>query len=266
MDNKLPRINFDLNRDLDFKDYTIIPIGNNCNSSIFLRNCRIKGVTYPYDWATNVNVDEIIHSINNKDTFNIMNWYRLHDKSRYLPHDKDNDSHGLIENSFLNVDCTEKYKRRFERLFSDIYLKNVILFHHYSNENEKLSLEQKEQFKNINKSISFIEINNFQEIQEQGQEYNMYVNKMLSLFKPNIITSFIKDFMSEIYENNKIKYPYNYNNLYYDYLKKLIEKYNLKHNLFPETDANIIFYEKNCIVKFLGNYLLKEYKNMELLQ
>jgi hypothetical protein len=258
IDSKFHRISFDLNPDLDMQNSIFISIGYNCSASIFLRNCRIKGKTYPYDWAAHVNVDEIIDAINNKDTFNINKWYRLHDKPRYLPHDIENDSHGDLENNFLNMDCLEKYRRRFERLFVDIYKNNVILFHHYSNENQKLSLEQKKNFLNINKLISFIEIYKFEELVGPNyDQYIMYQNYVLSLFKPNMITSFIHDCMDKI-DNNEIKYPYNYS-LYYVDLKKIIEKYDLENNLFPEINTNIFFNERNDIIKFLGNCLREKY-------
>jgi len=117
---KFERIELELNDELEKENALFIPIGNMCTSSIFLRNCGIKNSTYPYDWAREVSVEEIIECIKNKDSFNIDNWYRLKNKPYYLPHDKEDDTHGDEENHFLNEDCKGKYKRRFERLFNDI--------------------------------------------------------------------------------------------------------------------------------------------------
>lgn len=277
----LPNIAFDFDKSLDINNSIIIPIGKNCGASIFLRNCKIKGKTYPYDWAAESHIDEIIEVINNRNTFDINNWYKLKDKSTYLPHDKENDIHGIRENIFLNLNYTEKYKRRFERLFTDIFKPNVILLHHSLDISDKLSLEHKNKFRNINKTISFIEIYNFPGgIDENTGDvpYKKYVDYMLTIFKPNAITSFISDFLDIIdgnisrryrllrseggrigqFRQKKLVYPCNYAKLY-EHIISINTKYDLDITMFPNNKNNLLFNERNDIIKFLGYYLSKKH-------
>ena len=247
-------IDLDLHENLGIDNCIIIPVGTNCTVSIFLRFCGIKQESYPYDWATNVTIDEIIEVIYNKDNFNINNWFRLQNKEEYLPHDKDNDTHGYNENIFLNMDCLTKYKRRFDRLFNDIYNKDVILFHNYEDENDKITYEQKQKFREINPFISFIETHNFQNYSNEiGSLYKTYI---LTLIKPNNITQFI-------YEIQLLLHNYGFPVSYEQFMNDIniyIEKYMFEKSLFI-INENIIFNNEFEIVRFLGNCLRSQNAN-----
>ena len=254
----MDKINIELHNDLDLSKYIIIPIGINCTTGLFLRNCGIKCYTYPYDWANNTNVDEILNVLNDTN-FNVNNWFRLSNLPYYLPHDKLNDTHGEDENAFLNTDLVTKYKRRFERLFLDIKKPNIILCRYYTHNNDKLTIIQKEKFRSINNTLSFIELNNFSQTEIEGE--SVYKNYMLTLFKPNISTLIIKDVIDYLGKNIKI-YPINYSD-FYEWIIHIINNYNIDKNIFPDK-SNILFNNRKELLHFLGNCLMRKFTNIEL--
>jgi len=254
----MEKIELDLHKDLDKTKYIFIPIGINCKTGLFLRNCGIKCFTYPYDWASETSIDEILDVLNNYNNFNINTWFRFTDLNYYLPHDKLNDSHGEEENAFLNTDLIAKYNKRFERLFLDIKKPNVILIRYFNEINDKISLIQKEKFREINNSISFIEINNFtlNEIESES----IYKDYLLSLFKPNTYTVIIKEV---IYILGEINFPITYST-FYNNINYLTNKYKLDTNIFPNDNCNILFNSRKDLISFLGICLTKQFAEIEI--
>jgi len=125
---------------------------------------------------------------------------------------------------------------------------------------KKITENQKDFFRSINKSISFITLYNFDKLSETGEEYNKYMIFMLSHFKKNIISCFIRDALENtVY---KLEYPCNYD-IFYENIKILIEKYDIDKTLFQE--INLKFNNQKDVISFLGNSLSKKYNNIELL-
>ena len=133
-----------------YSDYNIIPIGDHCAISIILKELHLRNKSYPFDWvdilnplyATNIIYNiEIINELmteNNVDNIdNIVKKYvgnAPNDINRtninnniHFPHDTENAN-----------DVFEKYKRRFQRLQSDLSKKNifVLVTRHYYIEKE----------------------------------------------------------------------------------------------------------------------------------
>jgi hypothetical protein len=105
----------------------LISLGPNCNPSITMRHLGIRNASYPWDWAANTEVSDIINVILNKETFKVEDWDKFKNISFFLPHDLDGDEHGNGENLFENTDRLNKYKRRFKRFFEDIEEENTYL-------------------------------------------------------------------------------------------------------------------------------------------
>jgi len=98
----------------------IISLGPNCNPSITTRHLGIRNASYPWDWAADTEVMDIVNVVLNRDTFKVEEWDKFNDIRRFLPHDLDGDGHGNTENLFENTDRLDKYRRRFKRFFEDI--------------------------------------------------------------------------------------------------------------------------------------------------
>lgn len=105
----------------------IIPIGPNCGVAITLRNLGIRKKAYPWDWARDTDIQHILDVVKNKHAFNLLEWRNFYNLPHYLPHDIPGDSHGILENKFENTTLLEKYVRRFDRFFHDIYQPNTYL-------------------------------------------------------------------------------------------------------------------------------------------
>jgi hypothetical protein len=105
----------------------IISLGPNCSTSITMRHLGIRNASYPWDWAANTEIKDIINVILNKQNFKVEEWDKLKNIGLFLPHDLDGDDHGKNENLFENTDRLNKYKRRFKRFFEDIEGENTYL-------------------------------------------------------------------------------------------------------------------------------------------
>ena len=167
-----------MNISLDYGNAIIIPIGKNCQTAIFLRNCLIKQYSYPYDWVAMYLLMKLLIQIIKMNY--IRKLVQVSDKKKFLPHDKEKDKHGVYENSFLNIDCLTKYKRRFNRLFNDIIKKNVVLVRTYNRECEKISNFHKNIFYKINPNISFIQIKDCHDL---SINYELVKLEMRTIFK-----------------------------------------------------------------------------------
>lgn len=115
----------------------IIPIGYNCEPAIFLRTLNLREASYPWDWAFDTKIKDIVNVIKNEKEFKVEEWDRLKNINYYLPHDKNNDIHGINENKFENSDLIEKYKRRFNRFFKTIREEKIIFLRLGDNNNEE---------------------------------------------------------------------------------------------------------------------------------
>lgn len=104
----------------------IIPIGPDCQPALTLRKLNIRRYSYPWDWAFDTKIIDIINVLNDQE-FDVKNWDKFKNINYYLPHDKVGDTHGINENLFENTDIIGKYKRRFDRFFKHIKQDNVTI-------------------------------------------------------------------------------------------------------------------------------------------
>lgn len=117
----------------------IIPIGDHCAISIILNELGLRTKSYPFDWVTNV---EQLYETNILYNINIIN--QLNSTPKDSPIENivnDYIGDALINDSKINsinkiwfphengniIDIYNKYIRRFNRLKSDLYSKNVYL-------------------------------------------------------------------------------------------------------------------------------------------
>ena len=114
----------------------IISIGPDCNVAITLRIMLYRTFSYPFDWARQPNIMEIVDIIKNKEHFDVSAWLDKKFRNNELPHDVPNDSHGILENKFESCDTTlEKYKRRFNRFFEHLFSDKPVYLIRYENSN-----------------------------------------------------------------------------------------------------------------------------------
>ena len=115
-------------------DYNIISLGDHCALPHILQHMNIRKKSYPFDWISHfdqildtnimINFSIIEHLFDTKNIDSTLKLFlgdgvtlnALHNYN-WFPHE-----HGTIEEN------TEKYKRRFERLYNDIqHEKNLFL-------------------------------------------------------------------------------------------------------------------------------------------
>ena len=181
---------------INFSDYNIISIGDHCAIPMILKELNLRKKSYPFDWVTNkdqlydtniiYNI-EIIHELKSCDNIDTI----VH---KYIGNAFENDKTNTINNinfphdNEINItDIFEKYKRRFDRLKTDLNKKNIFMLvtRHY-----------------------YIEQYIFQKIQDELLEYN----------KDSIIF-FISGTNHTYFE--KMKYP----NVIFIYIKYDISKF-----------------------------------------
>lgn len=122
----------------------IVSLGPSCLNAILLRQLGLREKAYPYDWAFDTTLSEVIDVVKEDDTFDVTTWFRFQNIGHYLPHDVDRDTHGESENVFESMSRLEKYKRRFARFFADSKKSNThfVRFGPESERAELASLQQ----------------------------------------------------------------------------------------------------------------------------
>jgi hypothetical protein len=169
-----------------YSDNNIIPIGDHCAISIILKELNLRTCSYPFDWITKV--DQLY------DTNIIYNISLIHELSitddiddivkKYIGDAFENNKTNSLTNIWFphdteNIDVIyEKYKRRFIRLKSDLYKKNIFILltrHYYI---EKYIFEQiiKQLLNYNNDSIILF-------ISGTNHEYFDYMNNKNVIFK-----------------------------------------------------------------------------------
>lgn len=79
---------------------------------------------------------DIVDIIKNKEHFDVSKWLRKKFSNNELPHDVENDSHGIFENTYEKCDTTlEKYKRRFNRFFEHLFSDKTVYLIRYGDSN-----------------------------------------------------------------------------------------------------------------------------------
>jgi hypothetical protein len=178
-------------------DYNIIPIGDHCAISIILKDLNLRKYSYPFDWITKVDQLYDTNIIYNLSLINKLNITDDVDDivKKYIGNAFENNKTNTLTNIWFphdteNIDVIfEKYKRRFTRLKSDLYKKNIFILltrHYYI---EKSIFEQIiEQLLNYNRDsiILFISGTNHQ-----------YFNNMNN---KNVIFKYIEYDISKFYD------------------------------------------------------------------
>jgi hypothetical protein len=178
-------------------DYNIIPIGDHCAISIILKDLNLRKYSYPFDWITKVDQLYDTNIIYNLSLINKLNITDDVDDivKKYIGNAFENNKTNTLTNIWFphdteNIDVIfEKYKRRFTRLKSDLYKKNIFILltrHYYI---EKYIFEQIiEQLLNYNRDsiILFISGTNHQ-----------YFNNMNN---KNVIFKYIEYDISKFYD------------------------------------------------------------------
>jgi len=178
-------------------DYNIIPIGDHCAISIILKDLNLRKYSYPFDWITKVDHLYDTNIIYNLSLINKLNITDDVDDivKKYIGNAFENNKTNTLTNIWFphdteNIDVIfEKYKRRFTRLKSDLYKKNIFILltrHYYI---EKSIFEQIiEQLLNYNSDsiILFISGTNHQ-----------YFNNMNN---KNVIFKYIEYDISKFYD------------------------------------------------------------------
>jgi len=196
---------------MGFSEYNIISIGDHCAVPMILKELNIRKKSYPFDWnstedllydttiMTNVsfidelvkreNIDELVqkyigNALDNKGINSIMNIS--------FPHDVGS-----------KTEIFEKYKRRFDRLKSDLPKKNlfVLLTRHFYIKKEVFD-KIKEQLLSYNNEsmILFIGGTNHEYIQDDKVIFK-HINYDVSKFYQYDYTDFrpkIKEYLQEI--------------------------------------------------------------------
>ena len=124
-----------------YSDYNIIPIGDHCAISMILKELKLRQYSYPFDWVTKV---EQLYDTNIIYNILLINELNITDNvdnivNKYIGNAFDNNKTNTLTNIWFphdteNItDIFEKYKRRFIRLKSDLYKKNIfiLLTRHY---------------------------------------------------------------------------------------------------------------------------------------
>ena len=178
-------------------DYNIIPIGDHCAISIILKDLNLRKYSYPFDWITKV---DHLYDTNIIYNISLINKLNITDDvddivKKYIGNAFENNKTNTLTNIWFphdteNIDVIfEKYKRRFIRLKSDLYKKNIFILltrHYYI---EKSIFEQIiEQLLNYNRDsiILFISGTNHQ-----------YFNNMNN---KNVIFKYIEYDISKFYD------------------------------------------------------------------
>jgi hypothetical protein len=178
-------------------EYNIIPIGDHCAISIILKDLNLRKYSYPFDWITKVDQLYDTNIIYNLSLINKLNITDDVDDivKKYIGNAFENNKTNTLTNIWFphdteNIDVIfEKYKRRFIRLKSDLYKKNIFILltrHYYI---EKSIFEQIiEQLLNYNRDsiILFISGTNHQ-----------YFNNMNN---KNVIFKYIEYDISKFYD------------------------------------------------------------------
>ena len=115
--------------------YNIIPVGDNCMVAEILRDLGLRKCSYPFDWISHTNYYNATNIVYNfgvierlmKGTFTVSDFLgndpiKIHNNI-WFPHEED-----------CYKTTVEKYKRRFDRLHTDISTKKnlfIFLTRHY---------------------------------------------------------------------------------------------------------------------------------------
>jgi hypothetical protein len=169
-----------------YSDNNIIPIGDHCAISIILKELNLRTCSYPFDWITKV--DQLY------DTNIMYNISLIHELSitddiddivkKYIGDAFENNKTNSLTNIWFphdteNIDVIyEKYKRRFIRLKSDLYKKNIFILLTRNYYIEKDIFEQiiKQLLNYNNDSIILF-------ISGTNHEYFDYINNKNVIFK-----------------------------------------------------------------------------------
>lgn len=169
-----------------YSDNNIIPIGDHCAISIILKELNLRTCSYPFDWITKV--DQLY------DTNIMYNISLIHELSitddiddivkKYIGDAFENNKTNSLTNIWFphdteNIDVIyEKYKRRFIRLKSDLYKKNIfiLLTRHYYIEKDIFEQIIKQLLNYNNDSIILF-------ISGTNHEYFDYMNNKNVIFK-----------------------------------------------------------------------------------
>ena len=197
-------------------DYNLIPLGDHCAISEILRELELRKCSYPFDWVSNL---DQLYNTNIISNISIINELGITDNvdeivKKYIGDAFENNKTNSITNNWFphdteNLDIVyEKYKRRFIRLKSDLYKKNIFILltrHYYI---EKDIFEQIiEQLLNYNNDsiILFISGTNHEYIENMNNknvifkyiEYDIsqFYNYDYTTFRPNI-----KIFLENIFQ------------------------------------------------------------------
>jgi len=197
-------------------DYNIIPIGDHCTISIILKDLNLRKYSYPFDWITKVDHLYDTNIIYNLSLINKLNITDDVDDivKKYIGNAFENNKTNTLTNIWFphdteNIDVIfEKYKRRFIRLKSDLYKKNIFILltrHYYI---EKSIFEQIiEQLLNYNSDsiILFISGTNHQYFNNMNNknvifkyiEYDIskFYDYDYTTFRPNM-KKFLENFLS----------------------------------------------------------------------
>ena len=197
-------------------DYNIIPIGDHCAISIILKDLNLRKYSYPFDWITKVDHLYDTNIIYNLSLINKLNITDDVDDivKKYIGNAFENNKTNTLTNIWFphdteNIDVIfEKYKRRFIRLKSDLYKKNIFILltrHYYI---EKSIFEQIiEQLLNYNSDsiILFISGTNHQYFNNMNNknvifkyiEYDIskFYDYDYTTFRPNM-KKFLENFLS----------------------------------------------------------------------
>jgi len=197
-------------------DYNIIPIGDHCAISIILKDLNLRKYSYPFDWITKVDHLYDTNIIYNLSLINKLNITDDVDDivKKYIGNAFENNKTNTLTNIWFphdteNIDVIfEKYKRRFTRLKTDLYKKNIFILltrHYYI---EKSIFEQIiEQLLNYNRDsiILFISGTNHQYFNNMNNknvifkyiEYDIskFYDYDYTTFRPNM-KKFLENFLS----------------------------------------------------------------------
>jgi hypothetical protein len=199
-----------------YSDYNIIPIGDHCAISIILKDLNLRKCSYPFDWITKV---DHLYDTNIISNISIINELSITDNvdeivKKYIGDAFENNKTNSLTNNWFphdteNLDIVyEKYKRRFIRLKSDLYKKNIFILltrHYYI---EKDIFEQIiEQLLNYNNDsiILFISGTNHPYIENMNNKNVIfkYIEYDISKFYDYDYTTFrpnIKIFLEDIFQ------------------------------------------------------------------
>jgi hypothetical protein len=124
-----------------YSDYNIIPIGDHCAIPLIIKDLNLRKCSYPFDWVSNL---DQLYNTNIISNISLIHELSITDDIEYIVKKyigdafENNKTNSITNNWFPhdteNIDIIyEKYKRRFIRLKSDLYKKNIfiLLTRHY---------------------------------------------------------------------------------------------------------------------------------------